>query len=145
MRKGVIFVALAALLAGAALATVVFNNHSGHISSGIALAATEGASRGCGACHTGKYTLKAEAVKAASDIHSSLADDATVKNCLACHSASGPGKPFKTFLHFVHYNSPHFTITVGEGDNAKEVRGNCWMCHVLDKDGHFQLYDLVGK
>jgi hypothetical protein len=92
----------------------------------------------------GEYPLKAEAVAAAVDIHRPIPDDATVKNCIVCHGASGPGKPFKTFIHFVHYESPHLTVTLGEGDSAEEIRGHCWLCHILDKKGNFQLCDLVG-
>jgi hypothetical protein len=97
------------------------------------------ARRGCPSCHAGPYTLKNEAVNNGGDVHSALADDATVVDCLVCHApgsgtAAGKGVAapisLRDIVHPVHMGSKIF---VGE------FMGNCFSCHNVSGDGTYQI------
>ncbi len=77
---------------------------------------------GCAACHTGNYSLAAEANGIAG--HPKVKDNATYDNCLPCHRA-GSKYPFGPILHKGHLVGAdnHFVTNYG---------GACTACHVLD-------------
>jgi len=97
------------------------------------------ARRGCPACHAGPYTLKNEAVNNGGELHSGLADDATVVACLDCHApgagtqaGKGNAAPIslRDIVHPVHMGSKIF---------AGEFMGNCFSCHNVSGDGTYQI------
>lgn len=77
------------------------------------------ASEGCLRCHAGILTILPEN-------HFKVAV-AEIKNCLVCHSGKGPAAAFTWVIHWDHYSK-------------KEFSGNCWSCHLIDKQGDFKLY-----
>ncbi|MCZ7663581.1 MAG: S-layer homology domain-containing protein [Thermoleophilia bacterium] len=97
------------------------------------------ARRGCPDCHQGKYSLKHEAVEKGGAVHESLADEADINVCLACH-APGTGDregkgvvaplSLRDIVHPVHMGSKTFT---------GHYMGNCFTCHNVDGEGAFQV------
>ncbi len=130
MRKGVFLTVIGLFAVTAVITAIVLLNSSGS-SNAFAQAKAE---RGCSFCHydgSEHGTLAQEVPEG-----HPKAKKSDIGYCLKCHGAEGPAPVYKTFIHMEHY---YYFV-----EHFPEEVGNCWVCHVLDKEGNFHLYELAG-
>ncbi|MHB0979466.1 MAG: S-layer homology domain-containing protein [Thermoleophilia bacterium] len=97
------------------------------------------ARRGCPDCHVGKYTLKYEGVSKGGAVHESLADDADINVCLACHAPGTGDREGKGNVAPISLRDIVHPAHMGSKSFVGHYMGNCFTCHNVDGEGGFQV------
>lgn len=95
--------------------------------------------RGCPACHQGHYSLKNEAEEKGGAVHSGLADDAGVNECLNCHAPGTGDREGKGVVAPISLRDIVHPAHMGSKIFVNRYMGNCFTCHNVDGTGEFQV------